>query len=85
MFNQTTEIKVRELELVLQQIPNKEVAQDKEEENIFQNIKNYFTGNSNTWYSYEYDEKTNNIKYSFPRTFVWDLKSIKNYFVKLFN
>ncbi len=82
MFNRENEMKMRDLELALQSIPDEIPSKPEEKENAFTPIKNYFTGK--IWYTYEYNEKTNNIDYFIPRTLVGDLKSIKNYFLNLF-
>jgi hypothetical protein len=85
MFDPETQFEIGELELALQLIPDEEIPQNKEKETSIQKIRNYLTGNSNIWYTYKYDEKTNEIKYSLPRTFKGDLKSVKDYLSNLLN
>jgi hypothetical protein len=60
--------------------------QDKiSKDNFMRKAIGYFTGKSNIGYTYEYDELRDDIIYSFPRTFVGDIKNIKNYFSNLFS
>jgi hypothetical protein len=54
-------------------------------ENLITKVRDYFTGNSNIWYTYEFNEKTNDIKYVYPRTFSKDMNNLKNYFTNLFD
>jgi hypothetical protein len=55
------------------------------EDNIITKVRDYFTENSNIWYTYKFNEKTGDVEYSYPRTFSKDIINLKNYFTKLFN
>jgi hypothetical protein len=83
MFNYEKLDKIRDLEMFLES--RDEIIQEKKQSNLLDNIKNYFTGNSNILYTYKYNEKINEIDYNIPRTLSGDFKSIKNYFLKLIN
>lgn len=87
MFGYKTLEDIRDLEVFLlgdsylKNTKNSDAIPKKE--TFVQNIRNYFTGNSNVWYTYKYDNKTNTIKYSLPRTFSQDIKNVGEYFSRL--
>jgi hypothetical protein len=88
MFDYETSVSRRRLESFLNSEP-KEVKPKHEEkiteDSFIRKTIDYFTGNSNIWYTYKFNEKTQDIEYSFPRTLLKDANAIKDYFVNLFN
>jgi len=77
----------RRLEDFLNSEPKENNNPSKEEkipkENFIRKTIDYFTGKSGVWYTYIYDEVRNDITYNYPRTFLGDIKNIKNYLTNL--
>jgi hypothetical protein len=61
---------------------NERHSEPDEKSNFFDNLKNYFTGNSNVWYTVSLTKKTKEISYIYPKSFTGDLNNIKSYFSK---
>jgi len=85
MFDYSTLLEIRKLELFLNSGEShlEERSISRQKPNILENVINYFIGKSPFCYKYQYNKNIDDIEYSFSRTFVGDLKSIKDYFINI--
>ncbi len=86
MFSYDTLMARRNFELFLnsEQFPLKEhPIQRQKKQNILEGIINYFTGKSKIWYTYKVNEDTEDVEYSYPRSFSRDMNNLRDYFTEL--
>lgn len=89
MFSYDSLLNRRRLEDFLNSEPKESNNPPKEEklikDNFIRKTIDYFTGKSNIWYTYSFNQNKNDIEYNFPRTLLEDIKNLRDYFVNLFS
>lgn len=86
MFDYGTLMSRRRLEAFLDSEP-KEVKINSEEKthkgNFIRKTINYFTGKSGAGYTYKINDNGNDVEYNYPRTFLGDVRNLRNYLADL--